>query len=160
MKTTWLLPPRRAATTSTLKGYSQKSSKVLEPLKKLFHSTATHKTNDGVQFKMSIPVMKQELAKQHRVTACVRTISYALKTLVREGYISRQTQWRKTVGGAIERARTKTRLRVRFLTELASSSVRCFKLLGLTWHVGGERTLQKVADGYLRYLSNVVPRPG
>lgn len=147
-------------TGSSFRGYCPRNSKVLVALKKILHWAATHKSNDGVQFRMSRPTIQHLLKEHHGIKASIRCIAYALKRLVLEGYISRQTQWRTRADGTIERARTKTRLKARFLRELAGDAIRCFKLAALTWHPGGEGVVQKIADGYFRYLSAVVPRPG
>jgi hypothetical protein len=138
-------------------GYCPKLSKAIEPIKKVLLWACAK--NGGERCVMSVGTMQRLLADHHGTPATKRTVNYALKRLVLDGFISRQSRWVKLVDGTIKRARSVTRLKSRLLTEQLARGRRALKLLALGVRPAGEGVVQRIARGYQDLLSNVVPNP-
>lgn len=136
-------------------GYCPYTCKVIEPLKRVL--LWAFAKNGGAHCVMAIPTMQRLLKENHGVSACTRTVCYALKRLQLGGFISRQSRWRKCADGAIERVRSVTRPKGKLMREQLDRGLRGLKLLALTWQPGGEGVVQKIAHGYYSLLKDVVP---
>lgn len=148
--------PHQPGSGISFKGYAPQNSKVIEALKKLL--LWAFAKNGGDRCVMSVTTMVRLIAEHHGVTATKRTVTYALKRLVLDGFISRQSRWVKRAGGVIQRARSITRAKSRLLKEQLERGRRGLKLLALGFHPAGEGVVQKFALGYQELLSNVLPK--
>ena len=138
-------------------GYCPRTCKAAEAVKRVL--LWAFAKNGGDRAVISISTLQRLLAEHHGVMASRRTVTYALKRLQLDGYITRQSRWVKLASGAIQRARSITRPKGRLLREQLDRGYRGLRLLALGVRPAGEGVVQRIARGYQELLANVVPDP-
>lgn len=106
---------------------------------------------------MSTGVMLAILRKRRHLDVCRRTVAYGWKRLVLEGFISRQSRWKKLTGGAIERDVTRTRLKGLFPRAWLRLGQLGLELAALADFHGREEVVQKIALGVENLIGSAVP---
>lgn len=137
-------------------GYCPKNSRAIEPVKKVL--LWAWGKNGGPKCVMSIKTLVRLVRENHGVKVCRRTVAYALKRLQLDGFISRQTQWRKLPDGSIERKPSATWAKRKMLRDLLGRGMRGLKLALIATPPSGRGVVQELAHGVEKLIGSLVPR--
>lgn len=114
--------------------------------------------NKGDTFIISVRTLMTFAATRLGFARCERFWWYHLKEARRQQLITRQSRWRRTRAGDIERARSITRIAWRRFQQLGRAARTWAMLAPKVVAPGRRETVQKIAAGVQELLSSVVPR--